>query len=541
MNPPQEERRGTILLHDVSLLARGADPPRPDVITPARLADSMLVSPLLRRATLVLLEPEGDLSTLSLLRGTATFATLRVPSDVGSAAVARLAAIVGLDPLADARTLAGNVNVGRITLRTGADVAEVLVTVGASARGLGAEVRPVSVNGRDADLRAPSPLQRCAQCGALQAGTEPTCEVDGGPLIDVEDDPTPGGTIGVYRVVAPLGEGGGGAVFAGEHALLGRPVAIKLLHRTLAENPALARRFLSEARAASRLRHPNVVDVTDFGVLPQGNPYMVMERLDGESLAREARARGRAGADGRAPRGRARWPSPSRRRTTAGIAHNDLKPANVIMLEGSTDAAPRLKLIDFGAASVVGTSEELLFGTPGYMPPERDLRRAERRPRRPLRPRPDALRDARRRRALRRPRASRRCCSRTCPRRCLPCRARSRVLPQAVLRLVSRAAAKKADERQQTAARDAGRNRPGARRPRARGLPAVAPVTRRDRRPGHHVLFVDDEPALLRAIARVAATARRSRCSPPRARPTRSRSSGNGRWTSWSPTSTCPG
>jgi len=370
MNPPHDERRGTVLLHDVSMLDPTAEVRPQDVITPARLADLMLVTLMSRRATLAFLESDGDLSTLSLLRGALTLAQLQVPADLGNAAVARLAAMVGLDPLADARTLDGSVNVGRTTLRSGSDVAEVLVTVGASARGLEAEVRAVSINGREADQRAPSQLQRCVQCGVLQAATQLRCDIDDGPLVDVEDNPIPGGTIGVYSVLAPLGEGAGGSVFAGEHALLGRPVAIKLMHRTLAANPALARRFLSEARAASRLRHPNVVDVTDFGVLPQGHPYIVMERLVGEPLDVKLDREGplEPTAALRLAREVALALSAAH---ASGIAHNDLKPANVIMMEGSTDQAPRLKLIDFGSASVVGTSEELLFGTPGYMPPER--------------------------------------------------------------------------------------------------------------------------------------------------------------------------
>jgi serine/threonine-protein kinase len=134
----------------------------------------------------------------------------------------------------------------------------------------------------------------------------------------------------------------------------------------------MARRFLSEARAASRVRHPNVVDVTDVGLLSDGRPYMVMERLAGESL--EARldrsgplaplsallvAREVALALGAAHEG--------------GVVHRDLKPANVILLETSRDDAPRLKLVDFGAACLTGAvadESEGLIGTPAYMSPE---------------------------------------------------------------------------------------------------------------------------------------------------------------------------
>src|SRR5439155_8451578 len=119
------------------------------------------------------------------------------------------------------------------------------------------------------DLERPQrgQLKRCVQCASYQSPQRVSCEYDEGLLIDVADDPRPGGTIGAYRVGVRLGDGGMGTVLAGEHALIGRPVAIKLLHRSLSDNPVMARRFLAEARAATRIRHPNVVDVTDFGLL----------------------------------------------------------------------------------------------------------------------------------------------------------------------------------------------------------------------------------------------------------------------------------
>jgi serine/threonine-protein kinase len=332
----------------------------------------MLIASIARRTDLAVLEADGETSLASFLRGTEVVAELGVAGDVGSAAAARLAAIAGLDPLAELSSLDAATNVARIRVRSGSSVAEVLVSVGATRRGLVAEVRALTVNGRAPAPQPSGQLKRCTRCDALQAASLDACERDGAPLVEVEDAAEVGGTIGAYRVLGALGQGAGGAVFAGEHAVLGRPVAIKVLHRDLAKNPDLARRFLAEARAASRLRHPSVVEVTDFGVLRSGHPYMVMERLSGEAL------------DIRLARDGALDPAAALRIAReiafalgaahdAGIAHNDLKPSNVVMLEGSTDEAPSLKLIDFGAASVVGTAEELLYGTPGYMAPERIL------------------------------------------------------------------------------------------------------------------------------------------------------------------------
>ncbi|MEO7331510.1 MAG: serine/threonine-protein kinase [Minicystis sp.] len=340
------------------------------VLPPWRLADLLMAAPLVCNAGLVLLEPDGDSSTVSVLRGSLVVTELRIDVDLGNAAAARLSVLAGIDPLLEAGALEAGLNMGRVMVRRGADVAELLVGVSTSLRGIDVQIRLVSFNGRAPDFRDRARLHRCTDCGALQIGAESRCELDGGEVVEVIDSPVPGGTIGVYRVIESLGEGGGGVVLAGEHVILGRPVAIKLLHRNLATRPELARRFLYEARAASRLRHSNVIDITDFGVLEDGRPYMVMERLRGESLGEKLVqwgpvhpvaalliAREVAIALGAAH--------------DVGIAHNDLKPENIIILEGSTDLVPKLKLIDFGAATVVGTADEAFVGTPGYMAPER--------------------------------------------------------------------------------------------------------------------------------------------------------------------------
>jgi serine/threonine-protein kinase len=370
-----EARAGTVLLRDVSLVAHSsaADPIR--AITPARLADLMVGAVATRRGAIALLEPNGRTSLVSVVAGARTVAELHVLADVGSAAAVRLATIAGLDPVAEARSLEGSANVARTVVVVGADVAELLVSVGASARGLAAEVRALSVNGRAAELFVSSRLQRCVRCHALQAAGQHACEHDGGALVEVEDVPEPGGTIGAYRVVDRLGEGAQGAVFDGEHAILGRPVAIKVLHRNLAADPDLIRRFFAEARVVSRLRHPSLVEVTDFGVLRDGRPYMVMERLAGRPLDELLEQRGALEPRSALLLARAITQALGAAHD-AGIAHNDLKPSNVVVLDGSTDEQPALKLIDFGAATATGTAEDLLVGTPAYMAPERVLGQA---------------------------------------------------------------------------------------------------------------------------------------------------------------------
>ena len=90
--------------------------------------------------------------------------------------------------------------------------------------------------------------------------------------------------IGPYRIIRKLGQGGMGAVYEALHQSLGRHVAIKVLHPEVARNEEFAIRFANEARASNIVDHPDVVQITDHGQLPDGIPYIVMEYLKGESL-----------------------------------------------------------------------------------------------------------------------------------------------------------------------------------------------------------------------------------------------------------------
>ena len=184
-----------------------------------------------------------------------------------------------------------------------------------------------------------------------------------------------------YRLTSVVGRGGMGAVFLAEHVTIRRPVALKLLQPSLAAIPELARRFEREAFAIGRIDHPNCVKVMDFGRLDDGSLYLVMEYLDGRSLADAIDAEGRITA----------------RRSLhilrhilrglghahqAGIVHRDIKPENVILVEqdGAQDFA---KVLDFGIARFLYdsppdaeqgderlTQAGIAFGTPSYMSPE---------------------------------------------------------------------------------------------------------------------------------------------------------------------------
>lgn len=179
---------------------------------------------------------------------------------------------------------------------------------------------------------------------------------------------------GKYKLTERLGGGGMGEVFRAEHQLAGRLVAIKLLRHDFAENADLTRRFFQEAQAVNKIRHPNIVDVLDAGFSESG-PYVVMECLEGASLAAALSRAGRLD-----PKTAITVVLPMLDALDAahrqGIVHRDLKPENVFLC--ATVNEVKVKLLDFGIAKVLSTSPEaapqtntgVVFGTPDYLSPE---------------------------------------------------------------------------------------------------------------------------------------------------------------------------
>ena len=187
-----------------------------------------------------------------------------------------------------------------------------------------------------------------------------------------------GESFGNYRVTALIGEGGMGVVYLAEHATIGRRAAVKVLRPGLTDNADLARRFFNEARAANAIRHPGIVEVFDSGTLPSGVSYIVMELLEGESLAARLR-RGRLPPD-EARKLAAQTASALSAAHAAGIVHRDLKPDNLFLVPDDRDASAELvKVLDFGIAKLamdtsrtgsVKTRTGSIMGTPAYMSPE---------------------------------------------------------------------------------------------------------------------------------------------------------------------------
>jgi len=192
-----------------------------------------------------------------------------------------------------------------------------------------------------------------------------------------------GQIIGNYRVVSELGKGGMGVVYLAEHVQLGRPAALKMLLPQLSSDEGIVQRFFNEARSASAIDHPGIVEIYDFGTHTDGRAYLVMALLKGETLEQRLR-RGRmeplegativaqvAGALAAAH--------------AQGIVHRDLKPDNIFLVPNELlPGGTQVKLLDFGIAKLAGeqsagvkTRTGVLIGTPAYMSPEQCMGRSD--------------------------------------------------------------------------------------------------------------------------------------------------------------------
>ena len=185
-----------------------------------------------------------------------------------------------------------------------------------------------------------------------------------------------GTVIGGYRLISPLRRGGMGTVYYGEHTLIGRRAAIKILHAEVSRNPEALGRFLTEARAANDIRHPNVVEITDIGNV--GNVhYIVMSYLEGETLG-DRLARNRILDEETTIRILRQVASALAAAHDHGIVHRDLKPENIFLLN-HPDYPDYVKVLDFGIAKLLvlqwpgdlrTTQAGTVLGTPEYMSPE---------------------------------------------------------------------------------------------------------------------------------------------------------------------------
>jgi serine/threonine protein kinase len=186
---------------------------------------------------------------------------------------------------------------------------------------------------------------------------------------------------GCYRLTRALGEGGMGTIYEAQHLRLGGKVAIKILSPQHAADPKFRERFRREARAASQIRHPNVVQITDFGDTPSGSVFLAMELLEGHDLHYVMRKHAPTPFPWvRAVHLVAQAADALAATHRCGVVHRDVKPSNIFVLEGP-GLQDFVKLLDFGIAKIVipsadsalvknltGTGE--IFGTAKYMAPE---------------------------------------------------------------------------------------------------------------------------------------------------------------------------
>ncbi len=188
------------------------------------------------------------------------------------------------------------------------------------------------------------------------------------------------GLIGNYRIGRKLGEGGMGTVYLAEHTLLGRKAALKVLLPALSANPDIVNRFFNEARSATAIADPGIVQIFDFGIHTDGSAFIVMELLEGEPLDQRLHRSGRL-APPDALRIIRQAAVSLQAAHSAGIVHRDLKPENIYLVRDPEAAGgERPKILDFGIAKLghgggedgnrFKTRTGALMGTPVYMSPE---------------------------------------------------------------------------------------------------------------------------------------------------------------------------
>ena len=172
----------------------------------------------------------------------------------------------------------------------------------------------------------------CPRCFTRFPDGERFCLHDSAVLVEEEDIARLGHNIGNYRLDKILGRGGMGTVYAGEHVYIKKPVAVKVLHPQFAKYQEAIHRFLREARAATSINHPNIVDVTDFGILPDGPVYFVMEFLEGKSLEDLIEKEGAVELH-RALNIANQIALALDAAHAIGVIHRDLKPDNIMLLK----------------------------------------------------------------------------------------------------------------------------------------------------------------------------------------------------------------
>lgn len=222
-------------------------------------------------------------------------------------------------------------------------------------------------------------MKLCLVCNFQYGDEQDLCPKDLSKLVPVGKDPLIGMQIqDKYRIESLVAKGSMGSVYKAHQDSIGREVAVKVMHGFLVNDEESMKRYHKEAKAASRLNHPNITAVYDFGVLASGQPYIVMDLITGKALADILQQRGQltvnqtlmvmhqvcqalAEAHGR------------------GIVHRDIKPENIVIDEMGSGKGIHVKVVDFGIATFAAEGEDTIgkitktgtvCGSPFYMSPE---------------------------------------------------------------------------------------------------------------------------------------------------------------------------
>jgi eukaryotic-like serine/threonine-protein kinase len=220
-------------------------------------------------------------------------------------------------------------------------------------------------------------VKTCPQCGTEYDVQTKFCPTDGSTLRSASgsgDDIIGSVIADRYHVIRKLGEGGMGQVYLAEHVKMGRMSAIKVMTPSLVHDADAVGRFNREAANASKINHPNIAAIYDFGETSDGLIYLAMEFVEGESLTKLCEALGALPAPRAAEIAR-QVASALEAAHERGIVHRDLKPDNIMISRGR-DGADLVKVVDFGIAKAAEgagqkvTRTGLVVGTPEYMSPE---------------------------------------------------------------------------------------------------------------------------------------------------------------------------
>ena len=215
----------------------------------------------------------------------------------------------------------------------------------------------------------------CPKCRSIYSTENEFCGIDGNRLYESDEDPLIGLEIDRYKIVSRLGTGAMGYVYLAEHTVLESKRAYKLLFGELGSDKRAMSRFKREAQALSKMRHPNIVTLVDFGTTPEGLTFLAMEYIDGKTLEQILKEEGSL-SSARAANIVRQMSAGLAEAHKLGFIHRDLKPGNVML--SKFDDTEQIKILDFGLVSIAGEAEPATkitktgytLGTPRYLAPE---------------------------------------------------------------------------------------------------------------------------------------------------------------------------